>query len=75
MLILAKSALALTLGFVLSICVGLVVLPAMKRFNARQTVSNLINERHQLKNGTPTLGGLIFIIPPIIGILLLRNLD
>lgn len=71
MLILAKSALALTLGFVLSICVGLVVLPAMKRFNARQTVSNLINERHQLKNGTPTLGGLIFIIPPIIGILLL----
>ncbi len=71
MLILAKSALALTLGFVLSICVGLVVLPTMKRFNARQTVSNLINARHQLKNGTPTLGGLIFIIPPLISIFLL----
>ena len=61
MLILAKSALALTLGFVLSICVGLIVLPTMRK----------LNKRHQLKNGTPTLGGLIFIIPPFLSILLL----
>ena len=71
MLILAKSALALTLGFVLSICVGLIVLPTMRKLNARQTVSEFINKRHQLKNGTPTLGGLIFIIPPFLSILLL----
>ncbi len=71
MLILAKSALAITLGFVLSICVGLVVLPMMKKLNARQTVSEYINKRHQLKNGTPTLGGLIFIIPPFLSIFLL----
>ena len=71
MLILAKSALAITLGFVLSICVGLVVLPMMKKLNARQTVSEFINKRHQLKNGTPTLGGLIFIIPPFLSIFLL----
>ena len=71
MLILAKSALAITLGFVLSICVGLVVIPMMKKLNARQTVSEFINKRHQLKNGTPTLGGLIFIIPPFLSIFLL----
>jgi phospho-N-acetylmuramoyl-pentapeptide-transferase len=71
MLILAKSALAITLGFVLSICVGLVVIPMMKKLNARQTVSEYINKRHQLKNGTPTLGGLIFIIPPFLSIFLL----
>ena len=38
MLILAKSALAITLGFVLSICVGLVVLPMMKKLNVVATI-------------------------------------
>ncbi len=71
MLILAKSILGLTLGFVLSIVVGLMIIPVLRKLKAGQTVSNLINKRHQLKNGTPTLGGLIFIIPPIVTILLL----
>lgn len=71
MLILAKSILGLTLGFVLSIVVGLMIVPVLRKLKAGQTVSNLINKRHQLKNGTPTIGGLIFIIPPIVTILLL----
>ncbi len=71
MLILAKSILGLTLGFVLSIVVGLMIIPVLRKLKAGQTVSNLINKRHQLKNGTPTIGGLIFIIPPIVTILLL----
>ena len=71
MLILAKSILGLTLGFVLSIVVGLMIIPVLRKLKVGQTVSNLINKRHQLKNGTPTIGGLIFIIPPIVTILLL----
>jgi phospho-N-acetylmuramoyl-pentapeptide-transferase len=71
MLILAKSILSITLGLVISIITGLIVLPFLRKLNARQTVSKLINERHLKKNGTPTIGGLIFIIPPLIIILLL----
>ncbi|MCR4581483.1 MAG: phospho-N-acetylmuramoyl-pentapeptide-transferase [Bacilli bacterium] len=66
MLILAKSILSITLGLVIGIVVGLIALPFLRKMNARQTVSKLINKRHQLKNGTPTLGGIIFIIPPIL---------
>lgn len=71
MLILAKSILGLTLGFVLAIIVGLLIIPVLKKMKAGQTVSRLINKRHLKKDGTPTLGGLIFIIPPIISLLLL----
>ncbi|MCR5223990.1 MAG: phospho-N-acetylmuramoyl-pentapeptide-transferase [Bacilli bacterium] len=71
MLILAKSILSITLGLVISIIVGLIVLPFLRNLNARQTVSNFINKRHQLKNGTPTIGGLIFIIPVLLIILAL----
>lgn len=71
MLILAKSILGLSLGFVLAIVVGLIVIPILKQLKAGQNVSKLINERHLKKNGTPTIGGLIFIIPPIIALSLL----
>ena len=71
MLILAKSILGLTLGFIIAIITGLIVIPLIKMLNARQTVSEYINKRHQKKNGTPTIGGLIFIIPVIISIMIL----
>lgn len=71
MLILAKSILGLTLGFVIAIIVGLLIIPVLKQLKAGQNVSKLINKRHLQKQGTPTIGGLIFIIPPIIAIALL----
>ena len=71
MLILAKSTLSITLGLVFSIIVGLIILPFLRKLNARQTVSNFINKRHKLKNGTPTIGGLIFIIPSLLIVLIL----
>lgn len=71
MLILAKSILGLALGFVLAIVVGLIVIPVLKQLKAGQNVSRLINKRHLKKEGTPTIGGLIFIIPPIIAISML----
>lgn len=71
MLILAKSILGLTLGFVLAIITGLLIIPVLRRLKAGQTVSRLINERHLKKDGTPTIGGLIFIIPVILSICML----
>ena len=71
MLILAKAALAMMLGFIIAIVVGLIVIPVMKSLKLGQKVSLTLGERHLSKDGTPTLGGLIFIIPMIVTLLLL----
>lgn len=71
MLILAKAAMALMLGFVLSLFTGLIVVPLFKKLHFGQSVSRLISKRHLKKEGTPTMGGVIFIIPVIISLLLL----
>ena len=72
MLILAKAAMAMMLGFILSIIAGLILIPMLKKLKLKQTVSETIGERHQAKNGTPTLGGLIFILPTFATLLLLK---
>ncbi len=66
MLILAKSILGLMLGFVLSLITAVILIPLLRKFHVGQSVSHLINARHLKKEGTPTIGGLIFIIPTII---------
>lgn len=72
MLVLAKAAMAMMLGFILSIVAGLLLIPILKKLKFGQNVSTTIGERHMAKNGTPTLGGLIFIIPTILTLLLLK---
>lgn len=71
MLILAKSILGLMLGFVLALISGFILIPLLKKLYIGQSVSHLINARHLKKDGTPTIGGLIFIIPTILIMLLL----
>ena len=71
MLILAKAAMALMLGFVLSIITGVILIPLLRKLHFGQSVSLTLGERHLKKNGTPTIGGLIFIIPTIVSLLLL----
>jgi len=71
MLILAKTALAMMLGFIFAILCGLIIIPILKKINFRQHVSNLIGERHLKKEGTPTMGGIIFILPVLITLFLL----
>lgn len=72
MLVLAKAAMAMMLGFILSIIAGLILIPILRRLKFGQNVSSTIGERHMKKNGTPTIGGLIFIIPTIVTLLLLK---
>lgn len=71
MLILAKAAMAMMLGFVLAIGSALIFIPLLRKFNFGQYISREINERHLKKEGTPTMGGIIFILPLLISILLL----
>ncbi|MEG2457570.1 MAG: phospho-N-acetylmuramoyl-pentapeptide-transferase [Bacilli bacterium] len=66
MLILAKSILGLMLGFVLSVICGLILIPLLKKIKAKQNINDYLKEDHKAKQGTPTIGGLIFIIPTFI---------
>lgn len=72
MLVLAKAAMAMMLGFILSIICGLILIPILRKLKFGQNVSHAIGERHLQKDGTPTLGGLIFIIPTVVTLLLLK---
>ena len=71
MLILAKTALAMMLGFIFAIICGLIFIPLLKKVNFRQHVSDMVGERHLKKEGTPTMGGIIFILPVLITLFLL----
>ena len=70
MLTLTKSLFALMIGFLLSTAFGLILIPILKKIKAGQRI-NVYVEAHQRKSGTPTMGGLIFIIPTIITVIIL----
>ena len=65
MLTLTKSLFALMIGFILATALGLVTIPLLKKIKAGQRI-NIYVEAHQRKSGTPTMGGIIFIIPTIL---------
>ncbi len=71
MLILAKAAMAILLGFVLSLITALIVIPLFQKLHLGQSVSKLISKRHLKKEGTPTMGGVIFIIPVVLSLIFL----
>lgn len=71
MLILAKAAMAMMLGFVFSIVCALILIPLLRKFHIGQSVSLTLGERHLKKDGIPTMGGFIFIIPVIVSLFLL----
>lgn len=71
MLVLAKTAMAMMIGFILAVVSGIILIPLLKRIKVKQNVSETLGERHQIKNGTPTMGAFIFMIPTLITLLLL----
>lgn len=70
MLILAKSILAFMIGFILTIVFGYLLIPVLKKMKVKQIISDWMII-HKGKNGTPTMGGLIFIIPTILTVIIL----
>lgn len=71
MLILAKSILGLMLAFFAAVLLGWFLIPALRKLNCKQSISSFTAFAHASKNGTPTIGGLIFIIPTFITMLVL----
>ena len=71
MLLLTKSILSIMIGFIAAVVLGLVLIPILKRINFGQRISEYVGESHRKKEGTPTMGGIIFIIPTILAILFL----
>ncbi len=66
MLILTKSIMAMMIGFILAAITGLIIIPLLKKLHASQSLSIYLQRAHSSKVGTPTMGGLIFIIPTIL---------
>lgn len=71
MLILAKAILSMMIGFIISVILGAITIPLLKKINVKQKVSSYLEKKHHEKEGTPTMGGLIFIIPTIITTIIL----
>lgn len=71
MLILAKSILALMIGFIISAIFGYFLIPLLRKLNVKQQLNIFLKERHKKKEGVPTMGGLIFIIPTIVSAIVL----
>lgn len=72
---LTKGVLALMIGFIISIIVGVVIVPILRKIKVKQTLSTYLFKKHKEKEGTPTMGGLIFIIPTIVSIIILLLLN
>lgn len=71
MLVLTKSVLALMIGFILSIICALIIIPLLKKLHVNQKISVFLNKSHKNKDGIPTMGGIIFIIPTILTVIIL----
>ncbi len=71
MLLLTKAVFAIMIGFLSSAILGLILLPVLKYLRVGQKISIFVQESHRKKEGTPTMGGLIFIIPTVVATLLL----
>ena len=66
MLLLTKAIFAIMVGFLSSTILGLILIPLLKKMRAGQKISIFVGEAHRKKEGTPTMGGLIFIVPTVI---------
>ncbi len=71
LLILAKAAMSIMLGFVISMIFGFFFVKFARIKKMGQNVSLTVGERHIKKNGTPTMGGFIFIVPVLFSLFLL----
>lgn len=71
MYLLTKSILAVMLGFISAVILGFIMIPLLKKLHIGQKISSYVGQRHQLKEGTPTFGGLIFILPTLLVVLAL----
>ena len=68
MLLLTKSIFAIMIGFLVSTFLGVILIPRFKKLHLGQHISVFVGESHKQKEGTPTMGGIIFIAGTVITI-------
>ena len=66
---------ATVLAFAIAMVLGPVVIPWLKKMKFGQTIYELGLESHKVKQGTPTMGGIIFAVPMIIVPILFSTAD
>ncbi len=78
MLLLTKAVFVIMAGFLFSVILGLVMVPLLKKMRLGQKISEFVGDAHRKKEGTPTMGGLIFIIPTVaitLGLVLTHKIE
>jgi len=66
MLIFTKAVLSIMVGFIFAVIFGYFAIKRLRKKQMKQNVSETLGERHLAKQGTPTIGGIIFIIPTVL---------
>jgi phospho-N-acetylmuramoyl-pentapeptide-transferase len=61
---------ALVTSALLAMALGPLVIPVLRRLKAGQTIRAEMHASHQAKAGTPTMGGILFVLPATIATLL-----
>lgn len=56
------SVLALTIGFTVTSLLGFLIIPWLHKLKFGQTILDIGPSWHKHKQGTPTMGGIMFII-------------
>ena len=70
-LLLTKAVFAIMIGFLGALVLGVILIPILRSLKIGQRISVFVGDNHRKKEGTPTFGGLIFIIPTLITTLIL----
>lgn len=71
----AGISLGAGLGFVIAALLGFVIIPLLKRIKFGQTILEEGPVWHKSKEGTPTMGGLMFILAIFIGLIIVLITD
>lgn len=66
MSIITKISIVTLVGFILSILIGIFLIPFLKKEKLNQRLSIYLEKEHNNKKNTPTFGGIIFIIPSLL---------
>lgn len=74
-LLLTKAAFAIMIGFLGALVIGVVLIPILRNLKIGQRISVFVGDSHRKKEGTPTFGGLIFILPTLIATIVLVLMD
>jgi phospho-N-acetylmuramoyl-pentapeptide-transferase len=71
-LLTSNLIIGLVLGLIISLILGPIAIPALRRLKFGQNIRKDGPQSHLKKAGTPTMGGIIFIISTLVVMLLMR---